>query len=295
MKKKYFVFCGLGLSALVLAFVARASRPCSEPRAGRPRDGSAAPAALERLLEQGETAERSEDIPGAGANYRKATEQFPDHASAWVHYGEYLRFFTADKAGARDAFDRALAAPVSDKKSAAFAWRGLGELAEKRGDTAEAIELLQKSLAALPLSDTHRSLCHLYGFRGKNTEAAQHALLAAKLSPEDPIAALLAAAQLERAGKHDEGKAMFENGMALGGCQTDGSHAQPVHCCVLMNASGYFAVAGQPENALKFLKAFLETPNHRHLSREHIVDDPDFAALRDDPEFLKIVDAYLPK
>ena len=64
MKKQWIIICALTVSALGLAFVVRASRP---------RDSSAT-TALAHLLETGETAERSEDIPGAGASYRKATE-----------------------------------------------------------------------------------------------------------------------------------------------------------------------------------------------------------------------------
>jgi tetratricopeptide (TPR) repeat protein len=265
--------------------------------AGRPLSTekfSMHPKVLEKLLETGENAEWRDDWNAAEESYRQAITLFPRYATAWAHYGEFQRFFRHNDDEARRAFKRAIEAPIPDATSAAYAWRGLGELAEKHDDNKKALELMQASLRAAPLSDTHRSLSHLYGRLGNKAEAAKHARMAVELDPNDPIALLLYAAHLERAGSHADAQRTFQKAIDIGGCDAEGRHSRPVHCCVFYNSAGYYAVRGEREGALKMLEAFFETPNHRHLSREHILDDPDFADLKSDPTFLKILDKYLP-
>jgi len=251
-------------------------------------------AVLTRLLQSGEEAERRDDFSAAEECYRNAASLFPQHARAWAHYGEFQRFYKHDDAAARSSFKKAIEAGVPDAESAAYAWRGLGEIAEKSGDLTTAIEYMNKSLNAKPLSDTHRSLCDLYGNQHNFAKAAEHARMATEIDPEDPIALLLYAAQLERAGRHDEAAAAFKKAIQIGGCDEQGRHDHPVHCCVLYNSAGYYAVCGNSGNALKMLEAFFETPNHRHLSRQYLLDDPDFADLKNNPKFLELLDKYLP-
>jgi tetratricopeptide (TPR) repeat protein len=249
---------------------------------------------LDKLLESGESAEWRDDWQAAEENYRQAITLFPRHGRAWAHYGEFQRFYRHNDDEAARAFERALKSTIPDIFSEAFSLRGLGELAEKKDDTKRALELMQQSLKVKPLSDTHRSLAHLYGRIGQPEEAAKHAKLAAELDPDDPIALLLYAAQLERAGKHEIGAQAFKKAINIGGCDAEGKHSGPVHCCVFYNSAGYYAVKGEHAGALKMLEAFFKTPNHRHLSREHVLSDPDFTELKRDPAFMKIIDAYLP-
>jgi len=249
---------------------------------------------LTKLLESGEEAERRDDFSAAEECHRNAVSLFPQHARAWAHYGEFQRFYKHDDAAARVSFKKALEAGVPDAEAAAYAWRGLGEIAEKSGDIQTAIQYMAKSLDVKPLSDTHRSLCDLYGNQRNFVKAAEHARLAVELDPDDPIALLLYAAQLQRAGKQTEGRSAFKKAIELGGCDEEGRHAQPVHCCVLYNSAGYYSVCGNSDNALKMLAAFFETPNHRHLSRQYVLDDPDFTELKKDLRFMELLDKYLP-
>ena len=250
---------------------------------------------LEALLAAGESAEQAGDFLAAEAAYRKAVEHYSGHARAWLHLGEALRFYAHDQEAAERAFRAALDAPEQDDLAAAFAWRGLGEIAGHHGDTAAALHCFQRSLARCPLADTHRSLAHLLGMNGQLTQAAEHAQAAVELQPDDPIALLLCAAHLERAGRREEGRRSFERALELAGCDELGRHAQPVHCCVLYNAAGYQAVCGERKSTLAFLQAFFETPNHRHLKREHVLADPDFAAWVKDEGFLTLVNRFLPE
>lgn len=66
-----------------------------------------------------------------------------------------------------------------------------------------------------------------------------------------------------------------------------------MHCCVLYNAAGYYGVCGEREGALRMLDAFFKTPNHRHLTREAVLNDPDFATMRGQPDFSKLIGNYL--
>jgi len=63
---------------------------------------------------------------------------------------------------------------------------------------------------------------------------------------------------------------------------------------VLYNGACYHAVGGDRERAIAMLAAFFATPNHRHITREELLADPDFESLRADPEFRGLVDRTLP-
>jgi len=125
--------------------------------------------------------------------------------------------------------------------------------------------------------------------------AAEHARKAVELEPDDPIAILLYAAQLQRAGKQAEAQVQFEKAMKLAG--STGAElppkGMPVHCCVLYNAAGYYAVCGNREKALKALEAFFNTPNHLHLSRLQIEQDSDFSDIKADKSFIELLERYL--
>jgi tetratricopeptide (TPR) repeat protein len=280
--------------ALPVLVVALSLGVCLAIRSKMNGDEPVRASVLNQLLQSGEDAERRDDFSAAEECYRNAVSLFPQHARAWAHYGEFQRFYKHDDTAARNSFKKALDAGVPDAESAAYSWRGLGVLAEKSGDTATAIQYYNKSLAAKPLSDTHRSLCDLYGFQRDFAKAAEHARLAAEIDPDDPIALLLYATQLERAGRQSEGIEAFKRAIKLGGCDDQGRHAQPVHCCVLYNSAGYYAVCGKTDGALNMLAAFFETPNHRHLSRQYLLDDPDFVEMKKDQRFIDLVDKYLP-
>ena len=252
------------------------------------------PDALDKLLLEGERAERTGDVAGVGTAYRSARERFPEYALAWSYYGEYLRFYGADPEAAARAFRRAVAAPYTDKRATAFAWRGLAEIAQHQGSVDEAIRLLHKSIDLMPLAATHRSLSALLATAYRDfAGAAEHASLALQLVPDDPLALLQYAVQLVRLGKPVEGRSAFVRALELGGCDERGPSEKPVHCCILYNAACYYAVAGTNELALVMLQEFFKTPEHRHISREDLEADPDLEGLRQDPRFLELIDRFL--
>jgi len=230
----------------------------------------------------------------ADAIYKQATIDHPDSAEAWAAYGEHLRFYAHDEKAATAAFQRALDAKEKDANASAFALRGLGELASKAQQDDLAIEYFKKSLLARPLADTHRSFCHLYCRRKEFSAAAEQARAAVKLNPADPIALLLYAAQLHRAGQAEEGRRQYDQALTVSGMAAAEKNDEPVHCCVVYNAAGYLAVTGDEDAALCMLKKFFETPNHRHLSRAEIESDSDFESLKLKPAFAKLLDQHLP-
>jgi tetratricopeptide (TPR) repeat protein len=253
----------------------------------------AAPQPLNQQLAHASEAAAAGDS-GADAIYKQATVDNPDSAEAWAALGEHLRFYAHDEKAAAEAFEKALVAKQKDANASAFAWRGLGELASKAQKDDLAIEYFKKSLLALPLADTHRSLCHLYCRRREFNAAAEQACAAVKLNPRDPIALLLYAAQLHRAGQPAEGRRQYDQALVVCGMGAQEKAGEPVHCCVVYNAAGYLAVCGEGDAALTMLKKFFETPNHRHLSRAEIESDADFESLKLRPAFCKLLDHHLP-
>ena len=184
---------------------------------------------------------------------------------------------------------------MTSDPSVAFAWRGLGEISRARGDVAGAIERFEKSLALGPLADTHRSLSALYANERRDFDkAAFHAKAAVDLSPEDPIALLQYAVQMERFKKPREAREAFTSAIRLANCDERGRSESLVHCCVLYNAACYHAVRGDKEGALAMLKEFFITPNHRHITKEEILKDPDFESLVKDRDFAALLEYRLP-
>jgi tetratricopeptide (TPR) repeat protein len=252
--------------------------------------------ALAEILRQGEEAESRGDGAGARSAYEQAVRDHGDHSAAWSHLGEWRRFWGRDAAGAEQAFQRALEAPQTTDASLAFAWRGLGETARGRGQVDRAIECFEKSLSIKPLADAHRSLSALYATEKRDFDkAARHARAAVDLSPEDPIALLQYAVQMARFKKSAESEEAFWKALGIAGCDERGRSEAHVHCCVLYNGACYHAVRGDKANALAMLKEFLMTPNHRHITREEILKDPDFESLAKDPELKALLDYRLPE
>jgi Tfp pilus assembly protein PilF len=249
--------------------------------------------AIDDLLNAASVAESNNDMRSARETYELAAKHYPSSAKSWAAYGEHLRFYVHDDVAAGEAFRKAIEAKETDRHALAFAWRGLGEIEIKKGNGDKAIENFRKSLQAMPLSDTHRSLCHLYVTRRDWKNSAEQARLAVETDRDDPIAILLYAAQLQRAGQSAFAHAQFERAMALAGIDAEGNPSRPVHCCVWYNGAGYQAVSGNVAGALKMLHAFFETPNHRHLTRNQVEEDPDFADLKNLPEFIQMLDQYL--
>ena len=250
---------------------------------------------MKKRFEQASVAELKGDNPAAYALYIQNTNEYPDSAAAWAALGEHLRFYAHDEKSAASAFQKALKAGQVDANASAFALRGLGELAIKAGQEDVAVDYFKKSIQALPLADTYRSLCHLY-VRQRNFKAAAEAAEAAvKLSDGDPIALLLHAALLHRAGNAKEGRQQYDKALLAGGMNAQGQASGPIHCCVLYNAAGYLGVVADNQAALDMLKRFFETPNHRHLTRAEIESDSDFETLKTLPQFQKLLDTYLPK
>jgi len=186
---------------------------------------------VSEILEEGEAAEARGDGDAAGRAYWRAVVEFPERAEGWAAYGEHLRFRRDDAAGARRAFERAIAAPRGGEDSRAFAWRGMGELARDEGRVDDAIRCFEKSLSLRPLADTHRSLSALYATERRDFErAARHARAAVDAAPGDPIALLQLAVQLRRQGAAGEARAAFERALRLAGCDDRGAAAGPIHC-----------------------------------------------------------------
>jgi len=281
-----------GSKLFIASFGLWALVQCSAAEQQSPDSGGLS---IRQQLSKAGAADVSGDFENANSIYLKLTQKHPDSAEAWAAWGEHLRFYAHDGKAAAEAFNKALGAPQKNATASAYAYRGLGELAAKDQHDDAAIEFFKQSLAALPLSDTHRSLCHLYCRQKNFKAAADHARQAVELDPKDPIARLLYAAQLLRAEDRAEGQRQFEKALAEAGVDDEGKAKSPVHCCVYYNAAGFLGVIGKNEAALNMLQRFFETPNHLHLTRAEIESDADFEGLKETTAFKKLLDQYFPK
>src|SRR4029079_8183805 len=126
--------------------VAAAVSLCLAVRSDGSGDADVRVSVLNQLLQSGQEAERRDDCSAAEECYRNAVSLFPQHARAWAHLGEFQRFFKHEDDAAGASFKKAISAGVPDAEATAFAWRGLGEIAEKSGDILTAIDCMTKSL-----------------------------------------------------------------------------------------------------------------------------------------------------
>jgi len=254
------------------------------------------PSELARLLREGREAENRGDADAARSAYEVAYLAFGDHSAPCALLGECRRFWQCDGKSAEELFKRAIDAPKPDDPWIAFAWRGIGEIARGRGEIDRAIECFRKSLSIDANASAHRSLSALYATEKRDFEkAAHHAKAAVDLSPEDPIALVQYAVQMARFKKFEESEEAFWKAMGIAGCDERGRSNGLVHCCVLYNGACYHAVRGNKLDALAMWKELFSTPNHRHITREEIVRDPDFESLVKDPDFKALLDYRLPE
>ncbi|HZL72870.1 MAG TPA: hypothetical protein VFC86_10440 [Planctomycetota bacterium] len=276
-------------AALVLFLAAG----CQGPNRSAP---APTPEPLAVILREGEEAESRGDKAAAGAAYERAVREFEDYSVAWSHLGEYCRFWAQDLDAAFDAFKRAIQSPKTTDASVAFAWRGLGELCRAKAKVEDAIICFEKSLSIAPVAETHRSLSALYATEKRDFDkAALHAKAAVNISPDDPIALIQYAVQMVRFKKPREAEEAFGKAIRLAGCDERGRSNDAVHCCVLYNGACYHAVRGDKAGALAMLKEFFMATNHRHITREEILRDPDFESLLRDPDFKELLDYRLPE
>jgi tetratricopeptide (TPR) repeat protein len=272
-------------ASIVLAL----SAGCSTPAAVED------PETLSGLLRKGQEAETRGDGIAAGSAYEQAVRDFPDQSSSWAAFGEHRRFWQRDSAAAEVAFRKAIDAPRRTRDSVAFAWRGLGEIERGRGQVDRAIECFTKSLSVSPSTEAYRSLSALFATEKRDFETARHyAGSALKQSPDDPIALLQYAVQMVRFKKPKEADEAFAKAVRLAGCDENGRSNGHVHCCVLYNGACYHAVRGNKAGALAMLKEFFMTPNHRHITKDEILKDPDFESLAKDPDFQALLEYRLP-
>ena len=275
--------------AVLLALIAG----CAAPKRSAP---APVPDPLALILRQGQEAEAKGDKAAAGAAYERAVREFEDYSVAWSHLGEFRRFWAHELDSAFDAFKRAIQSPKTTDASVAFAWRGLGELCRAKSKVDDAITCFEKSLAIAPSVETRRSLSALYATEKRDFDkAALHAKAAVDLSPDDPIALIQYAVQMVRFKKPRDAEEAFAKAIRLAGCDERGRSNDAVHCCVLYNGACYQAVRGNKDAALAMLKEFFMTTNHRHITREEILRDPDFESLLKDPDFKTLLDYRLPE
>ena len=171
----------------------------------------------------------------------------------------------------------------------------MGEIARSAGRIDEAVDHFQKSLSIGPTAEAYRSLSALFANEKRDFETARHyAFQALKQDPEDPIALMQYAVQMIRFKDPQEAGKAFEKAIRIVGCDAHGRSNDHVHCCVLYNGACYHAVRGDKAAALAMLKEFFITPNHRHITKEEILRDPDFETLLHDPDFQAMLEYRLP-
>lgn len=164
--------------------------PSREP-AGLP--AGRAPAAADRLFEEGVRLEQTGAVEEARELYLRALEAEPSHAGALINLG--TMHFTAREFGkAREYYERAVASEPDN----ALARFNLANVFDELGLRLEALVHYQAALKIAPdYADAHYNLALLYQGIGQSLRAVRHWRIYLKLDPVSPWAAI-ARRELER-------------------------------------------------------------------------------------------------
>ena len=174
----------------------------------------------DRLIEEGNTAERAGDLRRACGLYRQAVAQAPEYPKAHVNLGIGLEAL-GDLDGAIASHERALASAPADP----FANYNLGKLLYGRGELPRASEMLARALQSRPDFPEARivlALVHLS--QGKLTHAATELEAALRQRPDDFGALFHYAAALRALNRLDEAREVLKRAIALDAKNAD-AHA----------------------------------------------------------------------
>ncbi len=167
--------------------------------------------AADRLIDEGNQAERAGDFRRACDLYRQAVAQAPEYAKAHVNLGIGLEAL-GDMDGAIASHERALQSAPGD----AFANYNLGKLLYGRGASARAAELLARALQSrpeFPEARTVLALVHLS--QGNYAHAATELEAGLRQRPDDFGALFHYAATLRALNRLDEARDVLKRAIAV--------------------------------------------------------------------------------
>ena len=163
----------------------------------------------------GDAALAQEDYPHAATEYREALKRDPRLPGLHLGLGQAIaaQGKTPDQLRAAEAEFKA---ELQNDPQNAEAYFHLGEIAEDRGNTAEAGELLVKSVQLRPaFADAHIELAKLASDRGEDTEALKHLQTAVALAPGNRTAHYRLAQLYKKAGESQRAETEFETARKL--------------------------------------------------------------------------------
>ena len=229
-------------------------------------------------------------LPEATAAASRALDLAPDLAEAHVAQG-HLRSLGGDKDGAQRAFERAIALNPGLYE----AWYYFARHVFANADYPRAAELFQRAFALRPDDFTLLSFAAFAviftgdAVRGRAmTERAVEGLLhQCELEPDNPRVHYMAAGNLQRIGRGEEGRPLAERALAL----------RPDDFSTMYNVACFYCQLGDLERSLDLLERAMRhgggyfdwIRNDKDLSQLH--GHPRFEALlacmRDRPDLLK--------
>jgi len=158
-------------------------------------------------------------------------------------------------------------------------YAGLGALLGRHtvGRSEEAIGALRKAIALDPgWGRPHNSLAVVLRIEGRYEEAEKEALAALRLAPDDVAAHNNYANLLVEQQRLDEAEGHYRRAIEL----------EPTHPKPYFNLACLYSLLGRKAEAVVYLRDALErSPN----LRTEAATDPDLDALREDPEFRRLL------
>ena len=220
----------------------------------------------------------AEVLPEAAAAAAKALDLAPDLAEAHVAQG-HIRSLSGDKDGAVRSFERAIALNPGLHE----AYYYFARHCYAQGDNVRAAELFQQAyrtrpdeyvVLALAVSALDASGDH-EGALATARQALAGLVRQCEMEPENPRLHYMAAGQLQRLGRGEEGRVYAEKALSL---RDD--------FATLYNVACFYSLGGDHERALDLL----ERAVHRGGGYvDWIRNDDDLASLRELPRFKKLL------
>jgi TolB-like protein/Flp pilus assembly protein TadD len=209
---------------------------------------------------------------------RRALELAPGSSDAHAARG-FVQFQLGELDAAEESFGQAMRLDPLQFESRYF----LGRIRFQQGRHEEAARLFDEALEAQEDYQAAFFGAQAREAQGHTEDATRHykaALEVAErhmdLNPDDPRAATMRAVSLCRLGRLEEGKEWAERALVI----------DPADAGVRYNVACLFALEDEPERAIDCLEEAIAAG---FGNREWIGQDPDLAALRDDPRFQELI------
>jgi non-specific serine/threonine protein kinase len=230
-----------------------------------------------------EWSRKKEDLEKALAASKRALGLDPELAEAHSAHGYVLTCLSKEYGEAEKEFETALG--LNPKLFGAYYF--YARCCRTQGKMEKAAQLFEQACLQKPddyqsrffLAETYKTLKLEAGAEAAYQRGLENVEKHVEQYPEDSRAYQLGALALARLGERDKGLEWARKAVSM----------DPHNPVLLYNVSCFFSVAGEPEEAIGYLRRAIDGMVEDATIRQWAETDPDFDPIRSDPRFQEIL------